>query len=439
MVPLKSSVAVPPMASGFGVALTSRLPSASAAGAYTARSESAAIATSQTRRPHLRSRMWPPSRLAFTLTDGSRVGQRAKAHLRESSWNGAAKESNLPTVGLPRPAGFEDRMGHQTPAAPRLILRSQQLVERLRDVAHLEAAVEVVRLRAVVRRLERERVAAALAGPPLCLLEQRAADAVPARVLGHDQVGDPGLFGFVVQPCAEVQRAERHHARVVLGYEVVAVGIDDLVVPDRVAVGLAVGPHRRTAELLEQARDGAEVIAARRPDPHVPGSPCSSAPFTEASSAFSRWSASASGDANRRSPWCAATQCWSASGASVSMRSPSSTWPSRRPSSLSSISAASRNSRVLPMSCRIAAAISRSEFSRGCRMQVSCASVATATVCSSRPPRYAWWPPRVHGAVRNASRNASSDMNPWTTRASSGSWTSRARCSRKPSSSSISR
>ena len=32
--------------------------------------------------------------------------------------NGAAKESNLPTVGLPRPAGFEDRMGHQTPAAP---------------------------------------------------------------------------------------------------------------------------------------------------------------------------------------------------------------------------------------------------------------------------------------------------------------------------------
>jgi hypothetical protein len=27
-------------------------------------------------------------------------------------------ESNHPTVGLPRPAGFEDRMGHQTPAAP---------------------------------------------------------------------------------------------------------------------------------------------------------------------------------------------------------------------------------------------------------------------------------------------------------------------------------
>src|SRR4051794_23596360 len=135
MVPLKSSVAVPPMASGFGVALTSRLPSASAAGAYTARSESAAIATSQTRRPHLRSRMWPPSRLAFTLTDGSRVGQRAKARLRESSWNGAAKESNLPSVGLPRPAGFEDRMGHQTRAAPPLRLRQADGLPRALAVA----------------------------------------------------------------------------------------------------------------------------------------------------------------------------------------------------------------------------------------------------------------------------------------------------------------
>src|SRR4051794_21718030 len=31
----------------------------------------------------------------------------------------AAKESNLPSAGLRRPAGFEDRMGHQAPAAPR--------------------------------------------------------------------------------------------------------------------------------------------------------------------------------------------------------------------------------------------------------------------------------------------------------------------------------
>src|SRR3954464_576559 len=37
--------------------------------------------------------------------------------------DGAAKESNLPSGGLPRPAGFEDRMGHQTPAAPPRRLR----------------------------------------------------------------------------------------------------------------------------------------------------------------------------------------------------------------------------------------------------------------------------------------------------------------------------
>jgi hypothetical protein len=34
-------------------------------------------------------------------------------------------ESNHPTGGLLRPAGFEDRMGHQTPAAPRPMLEPQ--------------------------------------------------------------------------------------------------------------------------------------------------------------------------------------------------------------------------------------------------------------------------------------------------------------------------
>src|SRR4029079_5757175 len=33
--------------------------------------------------------------------------------------NEAAQESNLPTDGLHRPAGFEDPMGHRAPAAPR--------------------------------------------------------------------------------------------------------------------------------------------------------------------------------------------------------------------------------------------------------------------------------------------------------------------------------
>jgi hypothetical protein len=34
--------------------------------------------------------------------------------------NGAAQESNLPSVGLPRLTGFEDRLGHRARAAPRL-------------------------------------------------------------------------------------------------------------------------------------------------------------------------------------------------------------------------------------------------------------------------------------------------------------------------------
>ena len=39
------------------------------------------------------------------------------------SSDGAAKESNLPSEGLPRRHGFEDRMGHQTRAAPWASLR----------------------------------------------------------------------------------------------------------------------------------------------------------------------------------------------------------------------------------------------------------------------------------------------------------------------------
>ena len=37
----------------------------------------------------------------------------------------AAKESNLPSRGLPGPAGFEDRMGHQAPAAPLTMVRTR--------------------------------------------------------------------------------------------------------------------------------------------------------------------------------------------------------------------------------------------------------------------------------------------------------------------------
>jgi molybdopterin adenylyltransferase len=43
----------------------------------------------------------------------------ALAHALDLLADEAAKESNLPSDGLHRPAGFEGQTGHQTPAAPR--------------------------------------------------------------------------------------------------------------------------------------------------------------------------------------------------------------------------------------------------------------------------------------------------------------------------------
>jgi hypothetical protein len=39
--------------------------------------------------------------------------------MRGKAWYGAAQESNLPTDGLRRLTGFEDRLGHRARAAPR--------------------------------------------------------------------------------------------------------------------------------------------------------------------------------------------------------------------------------------------------------------------------------------------------------------------------------
>src|SRR3954447_12837006 len=164
-----------------------------------------------------------PPRMSTTPLRQLRLDARSSAH-------GAAKESNLPTVGLPRPAGFEDRMGHQTPAARGLILRppprAEVLPELLAGVAHLEGAVEVMGLRAVVARLERQRMAAAVVCAPLRLLEEREPETGAPRPGGDDQVGDPRLLGCPVQPRAEVQRAEGDDSPVVLRHEVVDVGVD---------------------------------------------------------------------------------------------------------------------------------------------------------------------------------------------------------------------
>ena len=69
----------------------------------------------------------------------------------------AAKESNLPSRGLPGPASFEDRMGHQAPAAPRGMLGALghgELGALGRPEAVLERALDagVERVQAVKRK-----------------------------------------------------------------------------------------------------------------------------------------------------------------------------------------------------------------------------------------------------------------------------------------------
>jgi hypothetical protein len=56
----------------------------------------------------------------FGLTTVARPPQTpAAAQQSRKTASEAAQESNLPTDGLHRPAGFEDRMGHRARAAPR--------------------------------------------------------------------------------------------------------------------------------------------------------------------------------------------------------------------------------------------------------------------------------------------------------------------------------
>src|SRR5579864_7684920 len=61
----------------------------------------------------------------------------------------AAKESNLPSRGLPGPASFEDWMGHQARAAPRMIVglgaRHRGVAVRHRQQATSAAARMIVR------------------------------------------------------------------------------------------------------------------------------------------------------------------------------------------------------------------------------------------------------------------------------------------------------
>jgi hypothetical protein len=66
--------------------------------------------------PFTSGRWLAPAANALAARSASALAERkVESHF---SVYGAAKESNLPTAGLRRPAGFEDRIGHQTAAAP---------------------------------------------------------------------------------------------------------------------------------------------------------------------------------------------------------------------------------------------------------------------------------------------------------------------------------
>lgn len=57
-------------------------------------------------------------KLARVPVELTLVDARKKRLLRRGFRYGAAQESNLPSVGLPRLTGFEDRLGHRARAAP---------------------------------------------------------------------------------------------------------------------------------------------------------------------------------------------------------------------------------------------------------------------------------------------------------------------------------
>src|SRR6266550_2212031 len=68
------------------------------------------------------------------------------------SWNGAAPESNRPSVGLPRLTDFEDRLGHRARAAPRARNLAAAATQDTHVAAAEREAVGVVSLEQELRR-----------------------------------------------------------------------------------------------------------------------------------------------------------------------------------------------------------------------------------------------------------------------------------------------
>src|SRR3990167_8501656 len=69
------------------------------------------------------------------------------------------------------------------------------------------------------------------------------------------------------------------------------------------------------------------------------------------------------------------------------------------------------NSRVFPISCKITPVINKSLFIAGYRFEKLSASLATERMCSSRPPRKAWWYCVAAGGGENTLQKDSSEKN----------------------------
>ena len=196
----------------------------------------------------------------------------------------------------------------------------ERLAEVVALVLHAEGLVDLVRLLALVAGLQRERPAAALARQALGLLEQRAAGAPAAggaRSTIRSGIQASGVARFRRgRKCSEQQA--RCSPLVVLDHQRARRPAPATWASNtRAALRPRVLGDPVAPEDLEQLGDPLEVVLGRARRTFT-GRPCSSAPLIWASTAFSRASASASGEPKRRpgrasGPWWPRMQCTSAS------------------------------------------------------------------------------------------------------------------------------
>ena len=119
---------------------------------------------------------------------------------------GAAQESNLPSVGLPRLTGFEDRLGHRAP--PLRCERSHAGSSMRAKSRSVTCTRRPPRLRAIPKRLDRPATASPReympAGRCPCRFVMRKTDWL-GRAMSSQRLGDV-VRGFFASPCGDAAR-----------------------------------------------------------------------------------------------------------------------------------------------------------------------------------------------------------------------------------------